>query len=126
MSDDDAPSNSDVPEPRPGPDVRLRARLRLLPGGEGRTEPICGPVSYRPVCNFYGPDNLISALGVIDLPAGAVLSPGESLDVDMWFVRFPWPMAELSPGREWRLQEGRRLVGFGVALEILETSASNT
>ena len=103
-----------------GPDIRVRARISLLPRGQGRSEPIHGPASYRPINNFFGPGNLTSAIGLIDLPEGVTLCPGESIELEMWFVSWPWSRSELAPGREWLIQEGSHVVGAGTVLEIFE------
>jgi translation elongation factor EF-Tu-like GTPase len=57
-------------------------------------------------------------MGSIDLPEGFLLHPGESAEVEM--TLYPWPLdADLSPDREWRIQEGERLVGTGTVLAVL-------
>jgi hypothetical protein len=59
-------------------------------------------------------------IGFIELPEGVELHPGSTIDVslDLWW----WPKlaGELYPGREWRIQEGAQLVGFGRVLEMLQ------
>jgi len=57
-------------------------------------------------------------MGFIDLPEGFSLFPGESTEVEM--VVYPWPLdTDLSPGREWRIQEGERIVGVGTVVDVL-------
>ena len=95
----------------------IRARIRLLPSNEsGRTAPIVGGTHYRPNHNFLSARNM--GRGSIDLPQGVLLHPGESIDIEM--TLFAWPVdTDLSPGREWRIQEGGQLVGMGTVLALL-------
>jgi translation elongation factor EF-Tu-like GTPase len=99
--------------------IRIKARIRLLPSEEsGRTAPIVGTASYRPNHNFLDADNREMGMGSIDLPLDAVLHPGESIDIEM--TLYPWPPdTDLSPGREWRIQEGGRLIGIGTVLSAV-------
>jgi len=46
-------------------------------------------------------------MGRIDLPYGTELHPGDSID------------GQIYPGREWRIQEGAKLIGIGTILEVL-------
>ncbi|HZF95199.1 MAG TPA: hypothetical protein VEZ20_10065 [Allosphingosinicella sp.] len=99
--------------------IPVRARIRLLPREEGgRATPIVGGTSYRPNHNFMSDQNVEMGMGAIDLPPGFLLQPGESVEVEM--TLYPWPLdTDISPGREWRIQEGGRLVGIGTVLDIL-------
>lgn len=79
---------------------------------------IVGGTSYRPNHNFLTAQNRDMGMGSIDLPQGVLLHPGESVDVEM--TLYPWPAdTDLSPGREWRIQEGWQLVGIGTVLAVL-------
>lgn len=99
-------------------DITVRAEVRLLPTSEsGRTVPIRG--SYRPNHNFFGPDNRTMAVGSIDLPAGSELRPGEATEVTITFFAWPSLAPHIYPGREWRIQEGGRLVAIGRVIEVL-------
>ena len=105
-----------------GEGILIRASIRLLPSSEsGRTTPIRG--SYRPNHNFFGPDNRNMTIGFIDLPEGKVLHPGESIELPILLWKWPGIEREIYPGREWRIQEGARLVGMGIVLEILSAPA---
>ncbi len=98
--------------------IAVRANIRLLPSAEsGRTLPIRR--SYRPNHNFFDADNRNMAVGVIDLPIGTELHPGESLELTITFWNWPGLEGQIYPGREWRIQEGPKLVGIGTVLEIL-------
>ncbi|MEA1649926.1 hypothetical protein UAJ10_12995 [Nitrospirillum sp. BR 11164] len=98
--------------------IRVRAMVRLLSVAEGgRATPVRG--SYRPNHNFFGPDNREMATGFIDLPVGAELKPGDSIEVPMAFWRWSGLDGQLYPGREWRIQEGAKLVGWGTVIQVL-------
>ena len=58
-------------------------------------------------------------VGFIDLPDGAELRPGESAELQIMFSDFPDLKGQIYPGRDWRIQEGAKLVGIGTVLEIL-------
>lgn len=98
--------------------IAVRANIRLLPAAEsGRTMPVRG--SYRPNHNFFGPDDRDMTVGFIDLPDEMSLHPGQSIDLPITFRNWPRLKGQIYPGREWRIQEGARLVGIGTVLEIL-------
>jgi elongation factor Tu len=98
--------------------IRIRARVRLLPTSEsGRTVPIRG--SYRPNHNFFDPENINMTIGFLDLPEGTDLHPGESIELPITLWNWPGLKGQIYPGREWRIQEGGRLVGIGTVLEVL-------
>jgi translation elongation factor EF-Tu-like GTPase len=101
--------------------IFVRATVRLLPTSEsGRTTPIQG--SYRPNHNFFGPDSHNMTVGFIDLPEGTELHPGESIDLPIVFWNWPGLRGQIYPGREWRIQEGAKLVGIGTIIEVLPAS----
>ena len=98
--------------------ISVRANIRLLPTTEsGRKSPICG--SYRPNHNFFGPESRLMTIGHIDLPEGVELHPGESMELTVRFVNWPGLGREFYPGREWRIQQGLRLIAFGTMIEVL-------
>ncbi len=98
--------------------IHVRARIRLLATAEsGRTAPIRG--SYRPNHNFFGADDANMTVGFIDLPSGAELYPGESIELRITFWNWAGLEGQIYPGREWRIQEGAKLVGIGTVLEVL-------
>ena len=100
--------------------ILVRANIRLLPTAEGgRTTPIKG--SYRPNHNFFGPDDRNMTIGFIELPEGKELHPGESIDLPIIFRKWPGLEDQIYPGREWRIQEGAKLVGIGTVFEVLPT-----
>src|SRR5262245_8780945 len=101
--------------------IRVRARISLLPTHEsGRTVPV--RASYRPNHNFGTPDNREMDIGFIEFGQGELLHPGESIEREITFWSRPGLEDVLVPGREWRIQEGPRLVGIGTVLEVLDRS----
>lgn len=59
----------------------------------------------------------------IELADGEALHPGEATELELTFWDRPGLDEVLAPGREWRIQEGPRLVGVGTVLEIVAASA---
>lgn len=54
--------------------------MRLLPtSAGGRTLPVRG--SYRPNQHIFGPNSTKMMIGFIELPDGAELHPGSTIDV---------------------------------------------
>ncbi len=102
------------------PTIRIRARMRLLSTAEGGR---AGPIrdGYRPNHNFAGPDETTTYIGQVDLGAEAWMHPGETRDVSILFLTVEGLQDILHPGRVWRIQEGRRLVGLG---EVLDTNSA--
>ena len=97
--------------------IRIRARIRLLSTAEGgRAVPVRG--SWRPNHNFGAADNLEMDVAFIEFAEGEMLSPGEATERDLLFWSRPRLDEVLTLGREWRIQEGRQIVGVGTVLEI--------
>jgi translation elongation factor EF-Tu-like GTPase len=100
--------------------ILVRANIRLLSTAKrGRTASIRG--SYRPNHNFFDSDDRNMTVGFVDLPNGTELHPGESLDLSITFWSWPDIEGQIYPGREWRIQEGAKLVGIGTVLAVLPT-----
>jgi hypothetical protein len=59
------------------------------------------------------------ATGQITLDANDKISPGESREVLVQFNADPALVAELIPGRIWRIQEGPQLVAMAKVIEIV-------
>lgn len=98
--------------------IHVRARIHLLSTAEGgREQPFTG--SFRPNHDFSDMDDSRRTLGQIDLPEGRTLRPGESIEVLLALWNGPGLEGQIHPGREWRIQEGPKLIGFGTVLEIL-------
>lgn len=99
--------------------IKVRASVRLLSTEEGgRTDPIRG--GYRPNHNFFGPDSREMTIGLVDLPDGVELRPGETMELTIAFWAWPGLVGQIYSGRRWSIQEGARLVGVGTIKEVLE------
>lgn len=97
--------------------VHVIAEVRLLPTKEGgKTVPIRG--SYRPNHNFFDADNAVMTGGFIELPEGVAVNPGETITVPIALWWWPGLAGQIYVGREWRIQEGSHLVGFGRVIEV--------
>jgi elongation factor Tu len=100
--------------------VRIRARIRFLTTEEGgRSTPLAGGGSYRPNHNFGGPGNLEMCIGFIDIPAGAPVIPGATIDAEFEIMASSRMVANIREGADWRIQEGGRLVAIGNVLELV-------
>jgi hypothetical protein len=100
--------------------ILVRAKIELLPTAlGGRSDPVVGGHSYRPIHNF-GLASGDMATGFIDLPVGQNLHPGEDAEVLIAFLYWPGLNGELFVGREWRIQEGPKVVGKGTILEVAD------
>lgn len=60
-------------------------------------------------------------VGFIELPSGTELHPGESIEVPITLWKWPGLEGQIYPGRQWRIQEGKKLVAVGTVLEVLST-----
>lgn len=93
--------------------ITVRASIHLLSSNEdGRTG------HWRPNHNFFEPDSVEMTIGGIDLPDGVELRPGEEVECVVAFWRWSGLEERIHPGREWRIQEDRQLVGIGVVVEV--------
>lgn len=102
-------------------DIRVWAEILLIPtSAGGRLNPVPGGSSYRPLHNFW-PDETHSemAVGIINLKPETGLPLGQSTKTEVIFLPWLKLLPELYPGREWRIQEGRNIVGYGKILEVL-------
>jgi hypothetical protein len=98
--------------------LNVRALISFLASHQGgRTTDV--RLTYRPIHNFGGPDNRESWFGQICLDASDKISPGETLEVLIQFNAEPALLAELKPGRVWRIQEGSQLVATAKVIEVL-------
>lgn len=59
-------------------------------------------------------------MGFIDLPANQQVAPGQTIHVEMNLLIYPAVKSEIAPGRQWRVQEGGKLVAVGTILEVLD------
>ncbi len=101
--------------------VRVRASIRFLSTEEGgRSSPLFGGGSYRPNHNFFGPDDRDMCMGFIELAEGQQIVPGDTIQTEITLWIYPAVRLEISVGRQWRIQEGGRLVAVGTILEVLD------
>jgi len=99
--------------------INVRALITFLASHEGgRTSDVRS--TYRPLHNFGEPDNREMWFGQIRLDENDKISPGESREVLVQFNAEPALLAELKPGRTWRIQEGPQLVATAKVIEILD------
>jgi translation elongation factor EF-Tu-like GTPase len=98
----------------------VRAKIELLPTPlGGRFHPVVGGHSYRPNHNFGLAGGDMST-GFIDLPLGQSLLPGDTAEVLIAFWYWSGLEGEIFVGREWRIQEGAKVVGKGTILEVAD------
>ena len=103
--------------------IHVIAEVRLLPTSKGgKTGPIRG--SYRPSHNFFGAKDAVMTAGFIDLPVGLLVHPGETITVPISLWWWPDLDDQIYVGREWRIQEGQHLVGFGRVLQVTGARAN--
>ena len=94
------------------------ANVRMLGAEEGgRTTAAKHP--YRPNHNFGNPSNRDFYIGQFELGASECISPGESRLLGIRFIGSPGLLGLLTPGREWRLQEGTQLVGTATLVQLV-------
>lgn len=101
--------------------ILIMATIRLLTAAEGgRHAPLVGPSSYRPNHNFGEAQDLMMCIGSIELAEGERILPGETVQKDLLLFIWPELAPEIVVGREWRIQEGKKLVAIGTVLEVLD------
>jgi len=61
-------------------------------------------------------------MGIIELPEGQQVAPGDTIEADITFWVSPAVRPEISVGRQWRIQEGAKLVAAGTILEVFDPS----
>jgi translation elongation factor EF-Tu-like GTPase len=101
--------------------IRVEARIHFLSDeAGGRTTSLRGGGSYCPNHNFFGPDSRDMCIGFIDLAEGEHVAPGDTIYKTITLLGSPSLKPELKEGREWRIQEGPKLVAIGIILRILD------
>ena len=78
-----------------------------------------GGVSYRPSHNFFGLDDREMCMGFIQLPEARQVAPRDTIQIGMTLWIYPALKPEIRVGRQWRIQEGLKLVAVGTILEVL-------
>lgn len=99
------------------PPIDVVADVRFLSSADGgKTCP--ARAQYRPNHNFGSPDDRAFYIGQIELLPGDEIALGESRRVSIHFLSGAGLKELLTPGREWRIQEGTKLVAFARVLEV--------
>lgn len=100
-----------------GPPIKVLARIAVLSTADGgRSQPFVHP--YRPNHNFGPPESREFYIGQIEVPAGIAIHPGETRDLSVTFLSGRGLAEAIQVGREWRIQEGAKLVAMAEVLEI--------
>jgi translation elongation factor EF-Tu-like GTPase len=101
--------------------VRVEARIHFLSTEDGgRSSPLQGGGSYRPNHNFFGPDDRDICMGLIELADGEQVAPGDTIQKAITLSIFSAVRPEIREGRDWRIQEGAKLVATGTILRVLD------
>jgi elongation factor Tu len=110
-------------ELRPAGDepIRVLARVHVLAAADGgRRRPFTA--KYRPNHNFGGAENRNFFIGQVEVPEGEWIYPGETRELTITFLNALDLREQLTPGRQWRIQEGSRLVATAELLSLFATS----
>jgi elongation factor Tu len=100
--------------------IHIIARIRFLDAHEGgRSYPVKGGTSYRPNHSFFEPEDDRMCIGWIDVPEGSDVEPGDTIEVPITMWIWPELESEIRLGREWRVQEGARVVAIGTVLKVV-------
>jgi len=100
-----------------GSPIKVLARVSVLSSESGgRSRPFIHP--YRPNHNFGKPDSREFYIGQIELPEGEEVFPGETRELVVKFLSGRGLRELLHVGREWRIQEGAKLVAIARVLEV--------
>jgi len=59
-------------------------------------------------------------MGFIELADGEQVAPGDTIEKVITLLIFPAVAPEIHEGKEWRIQEGGKLVAIGTILEVLD------
>jgi elongation factor Tu len=109
---------TDVLEPAGKEPIRVLARISVVPPEQGGRK---GPftTNFRPNHNFGGPDHRIFYIGQVEVPEGTWIHPGETRDLPVTFWNVKGIRELLQVGRNWRIQEGGRLIANAEVLSLL-------
>ena len=98
--------------------ITAKASIRFLsPEEGGRETPVQS--GYRLNHNFGSPDDREMQVGVLEFENGAQVVPGASTIAKVSFVANSELTGKMQVGREWRIQEGKRLVALARIEEVL-------
>lgn len=102
----------------PGEPIKVLARVSFLSAVDGgRATPLAG--SYRPNHNFGSATDREFYIAQVEVPAGALIRPGETHDLAITFLNGLGLSDLLQVGRSWRIQEGPRHVATAQVLALL-------
>jgi elongation factor Tu len=109
---------SDQLEPAGEEPIQVLARVEVVKTENGGRK---GPFTkaYRPNHNFGSPDNKLFFIGQVEVPEGVWVHPGDSRDLRITFLNVQGLSECLTIGREWRIQEGSKLVASAKLLSFV-------
>jgi translation elongation factor EF-Tu-like GTPase len=97
--------------------IKVRATITFVPTEKGgRTGP--AKSGYRPNHNFGAPTDTLMQIGKVEFEGRQEVFPGETATALVTFLGNPDLAAQVHIGREWRLQEGLRLVANAKVTEV--------
>lgn len=100
-----------------GTPINVIAEIRFLSTDEGgKSCPV--RAHYRPNHNFGAPDNQAFYIGQVEVMPGDEIAPGQSRRVSIRFISGAGLRELLTQGREWRVQEGSKLVATARVVEV--------
>ena len=96
----------------------VEATISMVAEGTGGRH---GPFTedYSPNHNFNGEANSMFFIGRINAVKGEWVYPGETKNLRVTFLNARGLRELLIPGRQWRIQEGHRLVGYGTVIRLI-------
>jgi translation elongation factor EF-Tu-like GTPase len=102
-----------------GPKFRVLARVSVIKTEDGGRK---GPFmsGYRPNHNFGDAENRSFYVGQITVIGNDWVYPGETRDIWVEFLYGRNLENYLVVGKEWRIQEGGKLVAMGQIIEVIE------
>jgi translation elongation factor EF-Tu-like GTPase len=105
-----------------GPDDRVLKVLARISVVKSEVGGRAGPFrkNYRPNHNFGGPKDIAFYIGQIEVPEGEWVHPGETRDLEVMFLPGPGLRELAIVGRQWRIQEGSKLVATATVLRVNE------
>ena len=95
----------------------VRARIAVLATKDGGRSSAFTK-GYRPNHNFGSSENRSFLIGQIEVPEGEWIQPGETREVFVRFLNVRGLAQELNAGRNWRIQEGSKLVATAEVLSV--------
>jgi len=101
---------------RPSKPPDLKADITFLrTAAGGRSRPVCS--GYRPTHDFGLGEILNDAHH--EYTGADTVQPGDSVQAELWLLVPEYQLGRLYPGFEFTVQEGSRVVGHGVVVEVV-------